>query len=437
MKSITLNNAFMVAILILVFGSIGIAAEPTSKPVADFSDASEAKKWVSVNDNVMGGVSEGGFRITDDKTLEFSGKISLENQGGFASIRTQSADLRLDGYDTIALRVKGDGRTYYLDLRAATTFAAASYRSPLKTQKGTWQEFRLPVKAFEFSAFGKRIPGAGAVMASKVQSVGFTLADKQAGPFRLEVSWIKAEKGPAGDAVTAAAQPDGSTGPRDIVDTAVAAGQFKTLLAAVKAAGLVDALKGKGPLTVFAPNDEAFAKVPKSVLEELLKPENRETLKAVLSYHVVQGQVLLGSQSLTTLEGRPLKIKTAGAFEINGAKVVATDIVASNGVIHVLDTVLIPPAKKLTPTQAAKTVIDLAIERGVPLFNAGQPAACAAIYEVTVESLLKNQNGALADKERSMLQKALDNMRAEKDPRQQAWILRRALDAANESLAGK
>ena len=379
MKTITLHTARMITILILVFGSIGVAAEPASKPVTDFSDAAAAGKWMSVNDNVMGGVSEGGFRITDDKTLEFSGNISLENQGGFASIRTQSADLGLDGLDTIALRVKGDGRTYYLDLRAAKTFAAASYRAPLKTQKDTWQEVRVPLKDFEYSVFGRRIAGAEALTANQVKSVGFTLADKQAGPFRLEIAWISAQKG-GDDTPAAVIRPAGSAESRDIVDTAMAAGQFKTLLAAVKAAGLVDALKGKGPLTVFAPNDEAFAKVPKSVLEELLKPENRETLKAVLSYHVVQGRVLLGDQSLATLEGRPLAIKTAGAFEVGGAKVVATDIVASNGVIHVLDTVLIPPAKKLAPPQAAKTVIDLAIERGVPLFNAGQHSACAAIY---------------------------------------------------------
>lgn len=435
MKPITSHTAWLVALLILVFGSIGIAGEPASKPVADFSDAAAAKKWLSVNDNVMGGISEGGLRITADKTLEFSGKISLDNQGGFASIRTQSADLGLDGFDTIAVRVKGDGRTYYLDLRAATTFAASSYRAPLKTQKDTWQEVRVPLKDFEYSVFGKRIAGVEAMTADKVQSVGFTLADKQAGPFRLEIAWISAQKG-GGDAPAAVTRPAGSAESKDIVETAMAAGQFKTLLAAVQAAGLVDALKSNGPLTVFAPNDEAFAKVPKSVLEELLKPENRETLKAVLSYHVVQGKVLLGAQSLTTLEGRPLAIKAAGAFEINGAKIVATDIVASNGVIHVLDTVLIPPAKKLTAPEAARAVIDLAIERGVPLFNAGQHSACAAIYEVAVESLLKNDNAAIADKVRSALQTALNSMRTEKEPRQQAWILRRALDSANESLAG-
>jgi uncharacterized surface protein with fasciclin (FAS1) repeats len=426
----------MIAVLVLALGSMGIAAEPTSKPVADFSDAAAAKKWLSVNDDVMGGVSEGGLRITDDKTLEFAGRISLENQGGFASIRTRSEDLGLDGYDTIALRVKGDGRTYYLDLRTSTLFAAASYRAALKTQKDTWQEVRFPLKDFEYAAFGKRIATADLLRASKVQSVGFTLADKQAGPFRLEVAWIRGEKGASADGPAASTQPVGSVGPKDIVDTAVAAGQFKTLVAAVKAAGLVDALKGKGPLTVFAPNDDAFAKLPKGAVEDLLKPENRDKLRAVLTYHVIPGKILLGAQSPATLEGQPLAIKTAGAVQVNGAKVIAADIVCSNGVIHVIDAVLIPPVKKLTPSQAARAVIELAVERGVPLFNAGQHAACAAVYEVAIESLLKSHTDALADKDRSALQAALSKMRGEKDPRQQAWTLRRALDAAYGSLAG-
>ena len=436
MKLMTSHTGLMIAALVLVLGSIGIAAEPTSKPVADFSDAAVAKKWLSVNDNVMGGVSEGGFRITDDKTLEFAGKISLDNHGGFASIRTRSEDLGLDGYGTIALRVKGDGRTYYLDLRTSTLFAAASYRAPLKTQKDTWQEVRIPLKDFEYSAFGQRIATADPPRASKVQSVGFTLYDKQAGPFRLEVAWIRGEKGAAANGPAASTQPVGSAGPKDIVDTAVAAGQFKTLVAAVKAAGLVDALKGKGPLTVFAPNDDAFAKLPKGTVEDLLKPENRDRLTAVLTFHVVPGKILLGAQSPATLEGQPLAIKTAGAFEVNGAKVIATDIVCSNGVIHVIDAVLIPPVKKLTPSQAARAVIELAVERGVPLFNAGQHAACAAVYEVAIESLVKSHTDAFAEKDRSALQAALKKMRGENDPRQQAWTLRRALDAAYESLAG-
>jgi hypothetical protein len=116
--------------------------------------------------------------------------------------------------------------------------------------------------------------------------------------------------------------------------------------------------------------------------------------------------------------------------------VITADIVASNGVIHVIDTVLIPQTKKLTPAQSARAVIELAIERGVPLFNDGQHAACAAVYEVAVESLLKSHADTLIDKERTALQDALDKMKTEKDnPRQQAWTLRRAMDAVYESLA--
>lgn len=194
MGPVTLHGALVIAILCAVVNPVAIAAEPTTKPVSDFSEPAAAKQWISVNDDVMGGVSTGGFRITDDKTLQFSGTISLENRGGFASIRTQPAELGIDGFDTIAVRVKGDGRTYQLDLRAAKTFGAASYRAFLQTQNDTWQEIRVPVKDFEYSAFGKRIVGVPRLTAAQVQSVGFTLADKQAGPFRLEVAWIRAEK---------------------------------------------------------------------------------------------------------------------------------------------------------------------------------------------------------------------------------------------------
>jgi len=416
MRAMISGAGSFVTIWFVLLGSlsIGWSSEPMRKPLANFSDASAARQWISVNDSVMGGVSEGGFRITDDKTLEFSGSISLENQGGFASIRTRPADLNLDGYDTIALRVKGDGRTYYLNLRTSSARSAGSYRAPLGTRKGTWQEVRIPLKDFKYTAFGRRIAQADILRANRVQSVGFTLADKQAGPFLLEVDWISAEKG------TAARSASDSVGGKDIVETAVASGQFKTLVAAVQAAGLVEALKSKGPLTVFAPSDDAFAKLPKGTVEELLQPENREKLRAVLSYHVVPGQILLGARSPATLQGQSVTIRTTGSFQINGANVAVADIAASNGVIHVIDSVLMPAAAKLTPREAAREVIGLAIRRGVPVFNAGQPSACAAIYEVAIESLLKSHTNALGDEGRSVLRKALRRMRADEDARQQA-----------------
>ena len=134
---------------------------------------------------------------------------------------------------------------------------------------------------------------------------------------------------------------------KDIVDTAVAAGSFKTLAAALKAADLIDTLKGEGPFTVFAPTDEAFAKLPKGTVEDLLKPENKKKLASILTYHVVAGQVLAADVvNLTeaeTVQGSKVRIKVSGGqVMINEAKVVKTDIHCSNGVIHVIDAVIIP-----------------------------------------------------------------------------------------------
>jgi uncharacterized surface protein with fasciclin (FAS1) repeats len=134
---------------------------------------------------------------------------------------------------------------------------------------------------------------------------------------------------------------------KDIVDTAVAAGDFKTLAAALQAAGLVDTLKGAGPFTVFAPTDEAFAKLPAGTVEDLLKPENKQKLVSILTYHVVAGDVMAKDvvklSEAKTLNGKELKIMVEGGkVMVDSANVTKTDIQCSNGVIHVIDSVLIP-----------------------------------------------------------------------------------------------
>jgi len=134
---------------------------------------------------------------------------------------------------------------------------------------------------------------------------------------------------------------------KDIVDTAVSAGSFKTLTAALDAAGLVGTLKGKGPFTVFAPTDEAFAKLPEGTVKSLLKPENKQKLTAILTYHVVAGNVkaadVIKLSSAKTLNGQSVTVKVVGGkVLINGATVVKADIAATNGTIHVIDTVLMP-----------------------------------------------------------------------------------------------
>ena len=155
-------------------------------------------------------------------------------------------------------------------------------------------------------------------------------------------------------AIAAVAMVAGSTMVRaqqtkDIVDTAVAAGSFKTLAAALQAAGLVETLKGKGPFTVFAPTDAAFAKLPKGTVEDLLKPENKAKLVAILTYHVVPGSVMaaqvvtMNGKEAKTVNGQSVKISVTGStVKVDAANVVTTDIKASNGVIHVIDSVILP-----------------------------------------------------------------------------------------------
>jgi uncharacterized surface protein with fasciclin (FAS1) repeats len=151
---------------------------------------------------------------------------------------------------------------------------------------------------------------------------------------------------------------------QDIVDTAVADGRFTTLVTAVQAAELVDTLKGEGPFTVFAPTDDAFAKLPAGTVEELVKPENKQQLTDILLYHVVPGKVLAadvaGLTSAATVLGKDVAVKVdMGNVYINDAKVIITDIETSNGVIHVIDTVILPPTEA-----KANTIVDIAVADG-------------------------------------------------------------------------
>lgn len=156
----------------------------------------------------------------------------------------------------------------------------------------------------------------------------------------------------------------------DIVDTAVSAGQFKTLVAAVQAAGLVETLKGPGPFTVFAPNDDAFAKLPDGTVATLLKPENKDQLVALLTYHVVPGRVTsdqLAGQTTeaTTVEGRKVAIDGTDGVKVNSSTVIAADIAATNGVIHVIDSVLTPSDAPGAKTGLGEQdIVDTAVAAG-------------------------------------------------------------------------
>lgn len=223
---------------------------------------------------------------------------------------------------------------------------------------------------------------------------------------------------------------------KDIVDTAVAAGQFNTLAAALGAADLVDALKGDGPFTVFAPTDEAFAKLPAGTVESLLKPENKDKLVDILTYHVVAAEVpaetAVTLDEAEALNGKSIDLEVRGSdLFLNDSKVIKTDIATSNGIIHVIDTVLLPPEMMTAQrvSREAEMLMSLAIDKGAPLYNRGNHAACAAVYELAAEALLLMPEGTVSDGHAQMLKMALNDVRHSSSPTDNAWTLRRAFDS--------
>ena len=187
----------MILAAILLFMASQLATEEALRPVLDFAGPEAAQRWQTVNDGVMGGVSDGRFEITDAGALEFFGTLSLENNGGFTSVRTKPTDLDLTAGDTIVVRVKGDGREYVLNLYTKSRRRAFSYRAPLPTTRDEWTEVRVPLADFIPTAFGRRVQGMGPVEPSQVNGLGFMLADKKPGTFQMQVEWVKVER--AGD----------------------------------------------------------------------------------------------------------------------------------------------------------------------------------------------------------------------------------------------
>jgi monofunctional biosynthetic peptidoglycan transglycosylase len=180
--------------VVILFLSGQVATQDALQPLLDFAAPDSAQKWQAVNDGVMGGVSDGRLRITEDKTLEFSGTLSLENNGGFASVRTKPADLGIKTGDTLVVRVKGDGREYVLNLYTKSRRMAFSYRATLPTVKDEWTEVRVPLTDFIPTSFGRRVQGMGSVSPDQINGLGFMLSDKKPGPFAMQIEWVKVER---------------------------------------------------------------------------------------------------------------------------------------------------------------------------------------------------------------------------------------------------
>ena len=226
-----------------------------------------------------------------------------------------------------------------------------------------------------------------------------------------------------------------------IPQVAASAGSFNTLLAAVGAAGLADVLSSEGPFTVFAPTDAAFAALPAGTVENLLKPENKADLAAILTYHVVPGRVYadqaLAAKSAKTVQGEKVNIAVkSGKPMVENANIVATDIDASNGVIHVIDAVILPPSLNAqAPATSPADVLRTAINRGAPMFNHGNHAACADLYEMTLMSLAAGN--ALNNDATNAVNNALIRAKRMHSATDRAWALRAGIDQALMATEGR
>ncbi|MFK7759027.1 MAG: CIA30 family protein [Phycisphaerales bacterium] len=561
-----------------------IALVPTTTHAADIDFApGDESSWRVVLDGVMGGLSSGRVQITDPGILRFSGELSLENNGGFSQIRSNVKENSFLGADGVEVRFMGDGREYRFDIRSnQVRMMAGSYQTAFQTTKGEWMTVRMPFDGFRLYSFGRLITRAPALDPVAIESVGVTLSDKKTGAFELKIDSIRSytngsvaqpsssnnatkssstngdsslsavAKGaglttllslvdaadlklPANERVTIFAptndafaqlpkdlvsfltSPEGKDTLRSVLSYHVVIGdvassdllsrsvvstantqrlsvstdnglrvnesrilavdvpfdggtvhvidkvfipelsaiselllntsELSTLLAAVDAAGLADQLGPENaPWTVFAPVNSAFSDLPDGVLASLLESKNRNTLIEILGLHVVPGKIysneLLVQGRAQTLFGSNIKFSLdGGELVVNGARIITSDVEASNGVVHLIEEVLLPAPEQVTQAKSgidvrerAASLYQLAIDRGVPLFNDGQEEACAAIYEITLQSMLILLQDASMDSMQqpvtATIETALDEASDSRNWRERAWIYRRALDRA-------
>ena len=214
------------------------------------------------------------------------------------------------------------------------------------------------------------------------------------------------------------------------------AGTFNTLLAAVSEAGLAKTLTGTGPFTVFAPSDDAFAKLPKGTVSDLLKPENREQLVSILTYHVVPGRIfsdqILEQDGSSTVQGQPVAFTlSANGISVNESSVIAANIQASNGVIHVIDSVLLP---KTLDENGAMKLLQTSVNKGAKAFNSGDYHACCRVYSESCNQII-SQGQTLPEEVEAVLQISLKRASGTKSEKEKAWVLRHGIDLAYFALS--
>lgn len=393
--------------LFLLMGCVlGLHGDPAadSKVLFDFSSG-DLSKWSTIQDTVMGGRSTGALARTDKGALSFTGTISLENNGGFASFRSArfaEGEFDLAGSAGLEVRVKGDGRSYIYscDMRGVPIFGGG-YWQEFSTVAGEWLTIRLPWNEFVPTNFGRKMAGQPAMDSARLATMGVYLYDKKSGDFELEVDSISAYW--AGDEIA-------------VVDTQDIAfpDDFSTLLRLVESLDLDEALRSfEGEFTLFAPTNAAFEALPDGLFMDLARPANSELLKSILLDHVVEGRVpaarALELSSATSLGGKVLSLNTdAAGLKVANARVLATDLEFAGGVVHAIDAVIVLddraallPKKATDPLAEYSTVLNLIESAGLKETLDGKErytlfaptnAAFAALPAEVLEALARPEN---------------------------------------------
>ncbi len=322
---------------------LSACASASDRPLdLDFDQGVDS--WRVVVDGVMGGRSSGRVLEGDPGILVFNGKLSLENNGGFSQIRTNIEEGALANQQGLEIRFLGDGRTYQFDIRVSNIrLMAGGFQTTFDTKEGKWQSVQIPFEDFQLYTFGRKVPNPPVLDPAKIESLGITLADKVPGEFRIEVDSIRSYN--TESTSDTLASPDG----KKTLDAVAQAAGLKTLMKLVSLAEID--LPQDEKVTVFAPTDAAFAKLPAETIDFLISPNGRSTLQTILSYHIVPGEILsnkmLNTRSLLTLNGQSLDVGMDDGLSISGSRLSMLDVPFAGGIIHVVDSVLIPESKSI------------------------------------------------------------------------------------------
>lgn len=389
--------------LIALAATLATSFSATAQPLnIDFDEGFDS--WRIVLDGVMGGRSSGRVRAGDPGTLVFTGDLSLENNGGFSQIRNNIDEGTLANQDGLEIKVLGDGRTYQFDIRVSNVrLMAGGFQTTFDTYPGEWKTIKLPFDDFRLYSFGRLVRNAPELDPALIESIGMTIADKKTGAFRIALDSINSYSSKE------STKPAQSSNHPTLAELADSAG-LDTLMSLVARSGIQ--LPAGERVTIFAPTDEAFAKLPTETVDFLVSKKGQSTLRSILAYHIVPGELrssdLLNKRSITTLNGQTLDIQTSQGLSVSGSNFELVDASFDGGVVHVIDSVLIPQSKSVLELAAQTDELStlataigvagigdqLGIENGPWTVFAPLNSAFASLPDGALEELLKPANRA-------------------------------------------